>query len=86
MVSSVKCFRPEDFAELTTPSAPYKGGFAAAFSMSRPPLLFKEGKIRGRNLHFFNSWVYSYWSAVRPEDTRDVFLLTPQSQFDEGDD
>src|SRR5438128_4699900 len=28
-------FRPEDFAELTTPSAPYKGGFAASFLVSR---------------------------------------------------
>jgi hypothetical protein len=31
-------------AEPTTPSAPLKGGFAASFLMSRPPLLFKEGK------------------------------------------
>jgi len=35
----------ESFAELTTPSAPFNGGFAAFFLASRPPLLFKEGKI-----------------------------------------
>jgi hypothetical protein len=39
-----RCLRPEDCAEPTTPSAPLKGGFAASFLMSRPPLLFKEGK------------------------------------------
>ena len=39
VVSSAK-----SFAELTTPSAPFKGDFAASFLMSRPPLLFKGGK------------------------------------------
>jgi len=34
-------FRPEDFAELTTPSAPLWNG--TIFSMARPPLLCKEG-------------------------------------------
>jgi hypothetical protein len=30
-------------AELTTPSAPFKGGFAISLWMSRPPLLCEEG-------------------------------------------
>jgi len=37
--------RPEDSAGLTTPSAPFKGGFAIFSLMSRPPLLFKEGNL-----------------------------------------
>src|SRR5437870_8471256 len=38
--------RPEDSAGLTTPAAPFKGGFAIFSLMSRPPLLFKEGNLR----------------------------------------
>ena len=38
--------RPEDSAGLTTPSAPFKGGFAIFSLVSRPPLLFKEGNLR----------------------------------------
>ena len=37
--------RPEDSAGLTTPAAPFKGGFAIFSLMSRPPLLFKEGNL-----------------------------------------
>src|SRR5438105_2019790 len=36
--------RPEDSAGLTTPAAPFKGGFAIFSLMSRPPLLFKGGE------------------------------------------
>jgi len=36
-----KMLRFEDFAELTTPSAPFRNGFI--FFMARPPLLCKEG-------------------------------------------
>jgi hypothetical protein len=39
-------FRPENFAELTTPAAPYRNG--SILSMARPPLLFKEGNIAGK--------------------------------------
>jgi hypothetical protein len=34
------------FSELTTPAAPFNGGFAAFFLMARPPLLFQEGNTR----------------------------------------
>jgi hypothetical protein len=33
----------QGFAGLTTPSAPFKGGFAIFLLMSRPPLLYEEG-------------------------------------------
>ena len=36
-------FRPEDFAELTTPAAPNRKG--NIFFMARPPLLCEEGNL-----------------------------------------
>ena len=41
VVSSVKCFRPEDFAELTTPSAPLRW-LRDFLLLAQPPLLPKE--------------------------------------------
>src|SRR5437667_6505055 len=39
-------FRPEEFTELTTPSAALRR-LRAFLLMPQPPLLFKEGKLRG---------------------------------------
>jgi hypothetical protein len=37
--------------ELTTPAAPFEGGFAAFFLMARPPLLFQEGNSRASGVY-----------------------------------
>ena len=39
-------FRPQNFAELTTPAAPFRNG--SILLIARPPLLFKEGNIAGK--------------------------------------
>jgi hypothetical protein len=44
VVSSAKLFRPEEFAELTTPSAALRW-LRSFLLMPQPPLLFKEGNV-----------------------------------------
>src|SRR5712692_11671349 len=53
-----KPFRPEHFAELTTPAAPFRNGYISL--MARPPLLFKEGnRARFQFIHTFIDRAYS---------------------------
>ena len=47
VVRSVKAFRPDDFAGLTTPSARTKVA-SRYFLTAHPPLLFKEGNMLAR--------------------------------------
>ena len=51
VVSSAKTFRPEDFAELTTPSAALRW-LRDFLLMPQPPLLCKEGNKLGHIKHF----------------------------------
>jgi hypothetical protein len=44
VVSSAKSSGLKHFAEPTSPSAPFFGGFATSYYLAQPPLLFKEGK------------------------------------------
>src|SRR5262249_6689256 len=52
-----KLFRPEDFAELTTPFAALFGGFANSYLMPQPPLLCEEGNTHLP--HFSHSFTAS---------------------------
>ena len=47
VVSSAKVYRPEDFAELTTPSARTKVA-SRCFLTAHPPLLYQEGSLLAR--------------------------------------
>jgi hypothetical protein len=61
VVSSAKSFRPEQLAELTTPSA--APSVASQLSlMPQPPLLFKEGNAP--NSRFRNSFTPSMTAAT----------------------
>ena len=47
VVSSAPVYRPEDFAELTTPSARTKVA-SRCFLTAHPPLLYQEGSLLAR--------------------------------------
>jgi hypothetical protein len=58
VVSSANCSGLNNFAELTTPAAPFRNGSISL--KARPPLLFKEGNIAGFQLiHSFIARAYS---------------------------
>jgi hypothetical protein len=62
VVSSAKLFRPEQFAELTTPSAALR--WLRNFLLTpQPPLLFKEGNMAKTMIHqFFHSSINRRYS------------------------
>ena len=64
-------FRPEDFPELTTPSAPFRNG--TIFLMARTPLLRKEGMC--------SPVVHSQTLEREPRDERALARLHGRSGY-----
>jgi hypothetical protein len=64
VVSSAKSLGLNDFAELTTPSAPIRNG--SILLMARPPLLFKEGNMPNSRFCQFIHTLYDHRACATP--------------------